>query len=370
MHISQDGQVQELEVRLQNMEADLKTAERRADTLQDALKRQEEEFGSGEEEEDSLSRSLDDLSSSGGSYQIGELTGSMEDLSDGGSDYRLSSHLKDLGGGRSTTPRVEDLASPTRRNRFNPDNDKKTYSRRKRTNIDDEDDLLLSRRTARTVPLSDEEEEEDKKAKKSSYLSKLSDSEDDIGTTTRRRNRLGLDEEEEEGLPRRRYNVTQLSDDEDDIPSLKRGRGRLADEDDHLSPPTRGRGFSPATNKEAGSHRRKKYLLSDEEEDKPTKRSVSPGDRHDKSSSVTRVNGDEEGPTLSNGRKTSAPSLAGEKPGDEGGKAKDRRESIKNLVSKEQEQLYSVAQNRRRRRRTGDAKSTRQTAAHNNGPAS
>ena len=371
----QESQVQELEVRLQNAEADLKTAERRVETLQDALKMQEEEFGSGEDGEDDISRSYDDLSSSGGSYQIGELTGSADDLSDSrDTDVRLSSHLKELGGGRSTTPRVEELTSPThhtRRNRFNLDaEDDASYSRRKRGNIEDEDDLLLTRRPRKRTPLSDEEEE--KKPKKS-YLSKLSDEEEDddlAKSLSRGRNRrVGLSDEEEEeeskwkslraarskrspeeeDLPRRRYNNTRLSD----------------DEEDRLSPPARGRGVSPlGADEGAGSGRRKNYQLSDnEKEEKPRKRSVSPLSSREKVSPA-RLNGAKEDTALANGTKL--------KEGEEG-RGGGRRESIKNLVSKEQEQLYSVAQNRRRRRRTGDAKSTRQTAtaaAQNNGSAS
>ena len=116
----QESQVQELEVRLQNSEADLKTAERRVETLQDALKVQEEEFGSGEEDDEGdMTRSYDDLSSSGdGSYQIGEITGSADDLSDSkDTDNYLSSRLIGLGGGRSTTPRAEDFTSPSHRSR-------------------------------------------------------------------------------------------------------------------------------------------------------------------------------------------------------------------------------------------------------------
>ena len=391
--------MQELEVRLQNAEADLKTAERRVDTLQEALKMQEE-FGSGEEDEEGdMSRSYDDLSSSGGSYQIGELTGSADDLSDGhDTEYRLSSQLKGLGGGRSATPRVEDFTSPahtSRRNRFHldaDDDDVKPYSRRKRGSIDEgDDDLLLSRRNRTKIPLSDEEEEEEEKKPRKSYLSKLSDEEEDMKSPTRRRNRrldLGIsddeedstfkskssrlrgklspEEQEEEGLSRRRYNRTHISDDEEDedLPSWKRGREKSRLQDDRLSPPA---------DNDTGSYRRKKYQLSDEEEEKkPSRRSPSPLKTK---VTATRINGNTEQTSLTNGTKTSSTSLAGEKgEEEEGGDGRARKGSIsQNLVSKEQEQLYSVAQNRRRRRRTGDAKSTRQTpaaAAQKNGSAS
>ena len=394
---TQESQLQELEVRLQSAEADLKTAERRVDTLQDALKMQEEEIGSGEEDEGDMSRSYDDLSSSGGSYQIGELSGSKEDLSDSrDTEHRLSSHLKGLGGGRSATPRVEDYTSPThhtRRNRFNldaEDDDVKLYSRRKRASVEEDDDLLVSRRHRTRIPLSDEEKEEEEKKPRKSYLSKLSDEEDDLAKSpTRRRNRrydLGASDDEgdsafktknsrlargklspdkeEEVSSRRRYNRILISDDEgdEDLASWRRGREKSRLEDDRLSPPGKGRGSSPPGDNETGSYRQKKYQLSDEEEDKR-----SPSPFKSKVTSPTRVNGEQS--SLTNGTKTSE---AGEKEGEEGIGRRGRTGSIsKNLVSKEQEQLYSVAQNRRRRRRTGDAKSTRQTAAaQNNGSAS
>ena len=205
-------------------------------------------------------------------------------------------------------------------------------------------------------------------------MSKYDDEDDDLITSpSRRRNvrspiKKGSDEEEE-GVTRRCYNRKRISDDEEDedLATWRKGRTKIpltddSEEEKTLSP-TRGRGSreksSPVSGNlddNVGSSRRRRYNLSDDEDDKP----ISP-------LSPSRVNG---ATSLTNGTKTSGSSLVNEKVTQEEdeGKTKQRKDSIKNLVSKEQEQLYSVAQNRRRRRRTGDAKSTRQTA-QNNGSA-
>ena len=399
--------MQELEVRLQNSEADLKTAERRVTTLQDALKVQEEEFGSGDEDGEDVSRSYDDLSSSGGSYQIGELTGSMDDLSDGqDKDGRLSNQLMGLRGGRSITPRAEDYTSPShraRRRRFDRDLEEDKLS--KHTSNVDEDGLLFERRTKFKVTSTLSDEEEDLKPKKKSYLSKYSDEEDTLRVSPshggrsrgldresddewksshshRGRTKLtpgGRDSEEEEGEggSRRRYNRTHIiSDEDDDITSWRRKRDkRLSDEEEEADmrerrSPRRGRDTASPLEDIGSSRSRRRDQLSDREEDKDSAFLTSRDDprtgRWDKTKSVSPTHLNGATPTsLPNGTKTSNSSLAGDEKSvkeESVERAKQRKDSIKNLVSKEQEQLYSVAQNRRRRRRTGDAKSTRRTA--------
>ena len=414
----QDNQIQELEVRLQNSEADLKIAERRIATLQDALKGQEEEFGSGEEED--LTHSItDSLSSSGGSYRIGEypLGGSSDNLSDKGDADILSGRLTGLSGGRSTTPRAEDFTSPTyrsRRRKFDLDADKDvvgTYSRRHRNDIEEksEEDMLSGRRSKGRVTLSDDEE--DVKPKKRSYLSKYGDEDDDLLTTTTsrrhrdlglgsgddeterksssrsRRDRLKLSDDEDTTTSSRRYNRTRISDDEDDdITGLRRKREkvRLSDEEEEKekdvfkSRRSREKSLPLDDKDEVGTTHRRRYQLSDDEDDKVLKGTTTPlansddllgrtGRGRSKEPSPGRFNGAAVSgkKTLPNGTKTSDSSL-GEKAAEEDSlRIKQRKESIKGLVSQEQQQLYSVAQKRRRRRRTGDAKSSRQTAQDN-----
>lgn len=410
-------------MRLQNMEADLKTAERRVETLQDALKAQEEEFGSGEEGDltRSMTGSFDDLSSSGGSYKIGEFTGSADDISDGKDTDYLSSRLTGLGGGRSTTPRAEDFTSPTYRSRRrkydleDEEDESKSYSRRKHTGIDErEEDSLLDRQAkGKGTPSGDEEGAETKPKK--SYSNKYSDEDDDLITSSHRENRgvdLGSDDDtewkssrtrrrrtklsdeekdsdEDKKTSGRRYNRIWISDDEDDdLASWKRGREKIKisddeDEKDTFSSRRSREKNSPLESDDLVSSRRRRYQLSDDEEDDKTpKRSSSPLAGSDnllgtatgrrsksKEASPGRLNGatSTERSRLSNGTKTSDSSLVGRED-DNSLPTRQRRESIKELVSEEQEQLYSVAQKRRRRRRTGDAKSTRQTA-QNNGSA-
>ena len=414
----QDNQIQELEVRLQNSEADLKTAERRVATLQDALKGQEEEFGSGEEEEDLTHSITDSLSSSGGSYRIGEypLGGSSDNLSDKEDADILSGRLTGLSGGRSTTPRAEDFTSPTyrsRRRKFDLDADKDvvgTYSRRSRNDIEEksEEEMSSGRRSKGRVTLSDDEE--DVKPKKRSYLSKYGDEDDDLLTTTTsrrhrdlglgsgddeterksssrsRRDRLKLSDDEDTTTSSRRYNRTRISDDEDDdITGLRRKREkvRLSDEEEKekevfKSRRSREKSLPLDDKDEVGTTHRRRYQLSDDEDDKVFKRTTTPlansddlldrtGRGRSKEPSPGRFNGAAVSgkKTLPNGTKTSDSSL-GEKAAEEDSlRTKQRKESIKGLVSQEQEQLYSVAQKRRRRRRTGDAKSSRQTAQDN-----
>lgn len=364
--------MQELEVRLQNCEADLKASERRIETLQNALKVQEEEFGSGDEDEEDITRStgsLDDLSSSGGSYRIGEYSigGEMSDEEDMGATTRYSRFARGVTSSRSATPRADDMVDLG-------DDYSKPYSRRARANIEeDSKDLFPRRSKGKITPVDDEE---DYKPRKS--YGKYADEDSDL--TTRRRKNLdsdddefkssrshrsyrkagdNLSDEDTTGKTSQRHKQSLPSDDEDDLASWRQQRKEripLSNEDEKDDFKSRRSKEESPTDNVFSTPQRQRHKLSDDDGKKESPSDLLSGRKSDRKKEVP----------LANGSKVSDRGKASE---EDRAKMKQRKESIKELVSEEQEQLYSVAQKRRRRRRTGDAKSTRQ-AAHDSSAAS
>lgn len=421
-------------MQLQTAQADLKSAQKRIDTLHKALKGQEEDFGSsgGEEDEYSLSKQDEEnenYSSSDSSYKIGEY-GTSSGLSEDGegtprrvqqSSRGKRSSLKRYGGGdnfdfKSRRSRSRDLdeefePSSRRKNYSSKLSDDEDFTSRRRTKLSsDDEDFTSTRRGLSKYDISDDDDLEIGSRPKKTYTSRLSDDDfeskqkkdysskvsdeddakfssrrrvalssdddDDLMTSRSRRNRdndLGLtgrsryreriqlsDDDDDDFLSRQKKTAVKLSDDEDspDLGSTRVRRDRSTDlvsDDTQLSP-------KPA--------RRARIKVSDDEDldfTSRTKRGLSSGKLSDEDDFSKR---EEKGGKLEvkfNGMAETAssrrhstpvsPKMGSREPPETSGKPpanfdpEQRRPSLKEKLTDEQQAVHQAAMRRRRRQR-------------------
>ncbi len=394
---SQETQSEELQVQLQTAQADLKSAQKRIDTLHKALKGQEEGYGSSGEEEYSPSKrdnSLnDDLSSSGSSYKIGEYGASSDD--EGTFPRRTAGRLGTpkrygVGGGdfeaKSRRSRSRDLDEE-----FEPNSRRKDYS----IVSSDEDDIKVTttKKGYSKYEISDDDDDLDIRRKKD-YGSKVSDDEDDLKFSSRRRTNLSSDDDDLTSFrtrrnrdgddlgvadtARRRERIKISDDDDDDDDFLLRRKKptfKVSDDEDEPSArlsSRRDRSADLASDDIPKPARQTRIKLSDDDDDdldrsSSKKRDFSsgrPGDKDDILKKAekhdVRFNGTPETSSprhaaadlkTSSGRSSEEPlekaSTSNEPPSNFDA---ERRPSLKDKLTDDQQAVHSAAAMRRRRR--------------------
>lgn len=259
----------EMEVQLQTAQADLRSAQKRIESLQHALKGQDEEYSSGGEAEEGeegvhkgrrtkalggAGRQIsDDLDiSSDGSYRIGEIDDSASD-SDEDDILDHLTHRRQRRQNATTSSRLADdsLEDFTPRKRFQPEVEKEKFTATRRTRKEDD--------------LKDDEEES---RKRFDWRSLFSDEEEnpvklhpDLST---RSTRTGAVSEEGDHIPRGRRH--QVADEPE---------GESSRAEKRVKPPSRGTGeeqWNWEDEQVKAKSRRAKLLASSGEEDEPETR--------------------------------------------------------------------------------------------------
>ena len=261
-----------------------------------------------------------------------------------------------------------------------------------------DDDLSTGRSWRRErIKLSDDDDEFSSRGKKT----KLSDEDSDLGRSRKSKRDYGAeleDDSDDDFLTRRRRDRIKLTDDEDFSTSRKTTTLKLSDgeKERDLSPSTGRRDYTSKLSDGEGEfstrrHRRKDYpsKYSDNDLDHTDEDFKSKRGQHDYSNKSNGIeesnpskftNGTNEfsspthhslitdpyqadkvatGMATSNGTEAEAVSKKGENEG-------ERRKSVNEIVSGEQEQVYAASQRRRQRqrRRTADAKSKLRSPDH------
>ena len=265
-----------MEVQLQSATADLKSAQKRIESLQGALLTAEgggSDYEEDEDEEDSPShlkttaparkKKLKDTyeDSSDGSYHVGELAGSS-------SDEELA--------------RIEARRKQREKERYDIKDDfddiEKKYHKQKKSSISDDFDLHKKKR------VSDEEEEKVGKDKH------LDDSVDDVPKKKYNWRELLSDDDDEPVKPPTRKKFDISDDDEDGVEQFKKGRKKYdIDSDEEIGTRTSrtrsshlssdediSKADKSRTNEERKKPWKSKYDISDEsDQDKPIRKTLS-----------------------------------------------------------------------------------------------
>lgn len=246
--------MEELEAQVESGKADLKSAQKRIDTLHSALKGHEDFSGDESREFDETYGDEDDLSSTGSSYKIGEYDDDLSGLSDeegSGLLLDIPASTRTRTWDRSTRSRSRDLSpiidedefsssyGSRRRNRSGGSDelrgrDKRRSSveedttsksrRRKDLDLDDDDDVSASRR--RRQRELDNEDLEDTKTTTSRTAARKRSFDD---TESKRSDRYKIGSDDEPSSRRRR----SVSKDKEEEPASRKSNAKnLADDDD------------------------------------------------------------------------------------------------------------------------------------------
>ena len=369
-----------------------------------ALKGQEEELSGFEDEEYSHDRrdhlgDGDDLSSSGSSYQIGDFAGSTDDLLSDEDDEFATAHIA----AKRRRKRREEMAAAA----LDPSDDENgsdmEFTSRTR-NLDDklsDDDDEISTRKKK---FSDDELEFSSR-RKTDYKSKFSDEEE---SSTWRKKEYGLSDDDEFSSRTKRDDKKTIDDDLEF--SSRREKAKFSDDDDDLLTESkrtsdRSREQSAGPREDTGTssmskrRRRSRMRLEDEDRNLDLKRSEEPTKVSDneigESKHVTskpedeetlvsrrswerrdygkydddlkgalaetettgghsdlKLNGMSDSPlhTRSNGTKASSEEPLSPSSHGDADHNPDRRPSLNEIVTDEQQQVYKASRNRRRRR--------------------